>query len=51
MICTVLSRVLEDFQRVPWTMFLTRFHAPGKANNGYIMKIPLTQTKRFLLLV
>ena len=32
-------------------MFLAYFHAPGKANNGPIMKMPLTHTKLFLLLV
>ena len=31
MICTLLSRVSEDFQRIAWTMFLTHFHAPGKS--------------------
>ena len=28
-------------------MFLAYFHAPGKASNDPIMKIPLTQTKLF----
>ena len=31
-------------------MFLAYFHASGKANNGHIMKIPLTQTKTLTLM-
>ena len=30
MIYTLLSGVLEDFHRIPWTMFLVYFHAPEK---------------------
>ena len=31
MTCTRLSRVLEDFHRIPWTMYMAYFHAPGKS--------------------
>ena len=31
MICTLLSRVLEDFHRILLTMFLAYFHAPRKS--------------------
>ena len=49
MICTLLSRVSEDFHRIPpLTMFLAYFHAPGKSQQWLpYYENTLTQTKIF----
>ena len=51
MICTLLSRVLEDFDRIPQTMFLAYFHAPGKSQQWPSYENTINPNKAFLLLV
>ena len=47
MICTLLSRVLENFHRIPWTMFLAYFHAPGKKPTMAIYENIINSNKAF----
>ena len=51
MICTLLSRVLEDFHRIPWTVFLATFMLLEKANNDNInYENTINPNKAFFLL-
>ena len=47
MIHTVLSRVLEDLHRIPWTMFLAYFHAPGKSQQWPFYENTINPNKAF----
>ena len=51
MICTLLSRVSEDFNRIPWTIFLAYFHVPGKSQQWSYYENTINSNKAFLLLV